>query len=642
MFNIAVDAQGKTYNAPELVENKSEADIGNARKRKYLCMTCIGEKHPVHLKVRRKSKGSCEKTRQYTATAWFSHHGGGNNGNSEKYPNESCSETAVHCHAKHILCANVARYWYETSKCIGCPRHTKIENGVGASARVEYTEKISGGTIYIFDAVLMRGDAHNSVVHSVLEVWATHETSDEKRKYCLEKGYTFAEFHAPHVVEMHEKTHKGGTYKLENLKIREFECQQCECVRKQNEIRLEKARLQKEAAAEQARVLKAAADEQVRLTALLVQEQQQKREQVDRQFYETSTGAETRVIELQNDLHATCMYIAWMRDNFTHNSALSPHELRGTLRPCEIEGPWEGKNTRMLSCEEFGIHTASRVATIRDPRAWCDWHINAAKQEALQRMLKIKAGALKLNFAQYEKGVSFKCICAKWAREDQSVPSCKRLYRYEMEYSDYRDILQKHKVWEFNRGYDEYDDDQMSFIKTCGLCSTSCVFCGNALLLSTAVQEGQCKSCSTDLVARIDEMTRQSHMRTRAILKGLYADIDMVFHGDAFRGFFDYAIEYRVRTLAHKARMLELYAEKQRYHHRQQMLEKERIQAIQKRKMARPDNIRDILKPRAQTNTLVHHFVKTTTRLQMTKSGHESSTSFLSGPLGLPYPGYKH
>jgi len=172
MFNIAVDAQGKTYNAPELVENKSEADIGNARKRQYLCMTCVGEKHPVHLKVRRKSKGMYENTRNYTAKAWFSHHGGGNNENSKKYSNESCSETAMHCHAKHILCANVARYWYETSQCIGCPRHTKIENGVGASGRVEYTEKISGGTIYIFDAVLMRGDTHNRVVHSVLEVWA--------------------------------------------------------------------------------------------------------------------------------------------------------------------------------------------------------------------------------------------------------------------------------------------------------------------------------------------------------------------------------------------------------------------------------------------------------------------------------------
>ena len=152
---------------------------------------------------------------------------------------------------------------------------------MGASGMVEYTEKTSGGTIYIFDAVLMRGDAPNRVVHSVLEVWATHETSDEKREYCLEMGYTFAEFHAQHVVEAHEKTLTGGTYKLQNLKIREFECQSCERVRKQNEIRLEKTRLQKEAADEQARVLKAATDEQARRTALLVQEQQQKREQVD-------------------------------------------------------------------------------------------------------------------------------------------------------------------------------------------------------------------------------------------------------------------------------------------------------------------------------------------------------------------------
>ena len=410
-----------------------------------------------------------------------------------------------------------------------------------------------------------------------------------------------------------------------------------------NEIRLKKPRLQKEAADEQARVLKAATDEQARRTALLVQEQQQKREQVDRQFYETSTGAETRVIELQNDLHATCMYIAWMCGNFTHNSALSPHELCGIPQPLAIKYPYEIERMSMLLCEGFGIHTASRLATIRDPRAWCDWHINVAKQVALQRMLKIKAGALKLNFTQYEKGVSFKCICAKWAREDKSTPSCKRIYRHKMEYSDYNDILKKHKVWEFDRdkrvGFDEYDE-QMSFIKTCGLCSTSCVFCGNTLLLSTAVQEGQCSTCSTHLVARVDKMTKQSHKRTRCILKALYADIDLVYHCDAFRGFFDYAIEYRVRTLAHKTRMLKLYAESQRrQHHGQQLLRKERTQAIQTRKMTRPDNIRDILKPKPQTNTLVHHFEKTTTRPKMTKSGHELSTSFMSGPLGLPYPG---
>jgi len=477
MFNIAVDAHGKTYNAPELVKNKSEAEIGNARKRKYLCMTCVGEKHAVSLNVRRKLTQVDKTTRNYKAEAWFSHHGGGSSGNSKTYPNESCSETATHCYAKHILCDNVARYWYETSKCIGCTRHTKIENGVGASSRVEYTEKTSEGTKYIFDAVLMRGDAHKGVVHSVLEVWATHETSDEKRKYCLEMGYTFAEFNAPHVVEMHEKTQKGGIYKLENLKIREFECQQCECVRKQNEIRLEKARLQKEAADKKAkqqheirvenarlqaeavkehakkqneirvenerlqeeatrkqneihveneRLQKAANDEKVRCDAILMLETQRRRRQVDSQFYETSTGAETRIIELQDNLHTTCISNMWMYTNFIRDRDLTPWEL---------------------------------------------------------------------------------------------------------------------SLW-----------------------------------------------------------------RTSSIVGDLHAHIDLVYNSDAFRGFFDYAIEYRVRTVARNIRFLEFCAESQRQNLRREIIQKEHIQALQSRKKPRPDNIRAILKPKPQTNTLAQQF----------------------------------
>jgi len=281
----------------------------------------------------------------------------------------------------------------------------------------------------------------------VLEVWATHETSDEKRKYCLEKGYTFAEFHAPHVVEMHEKTQKGGTYKLENLKIREFECQQCECARKQHEIRLEKARLQKEAADEQTRVCKAAdeqarlaalqktrlqkeaVDEQVRLTALLVQEQQRRRRQVDREFYETSTGAETRIIELQDELHTTCMSNMRMYTSFIRDCPRTPYDL---------------------------------------------------------------------------------------------------------------------SLW-----------------------------------------------------------------RTRSIVGDLHAHIDLVYDSDAFRGFFDYAIEYRVRTMFHKKRFLALFTESQQQHNRQLVLQKEHMRALQKRKIPRQDNIRNILKPKAQTNTLAQHFKKT-------------------------------
>jgi len=182
-----------------------------------------------------------------------------------------------------------------------------------------------------------------------------------------------------------------------------------------------------------------------------------------------------------------------------------------------------------------------------------------------------------------------------------------------MQYSDFSDILRKHKVWEFDRdkqiGFDEYDE-KLSFIKTCGLCSTSCVFCGNALLLVNASQEGQCSTCQTNSFDRIEKMIEKSHTRTRSIIMGLYADINLVYHGDAFRGFFDYAIEHRLRILAHKTHMRRIYAESQRQLHQKQVLQKERMQALQIRKMKRPDNIRDILKPKPQTNTLMNHFGK--------------------------------
>jgi len=253
MFDIAVDESGKTYCAPDLVRDKSEAEIGNARKRKYFCVTCVGVKHPVSLKTRHTFDHIDKKTRNYTALAWFSHHGGGNRGPPKAYKNEACSETATHWQAKHILCEHVGAYRFETSRCSGCAKHTKIEDGAGASGRVEYTEKTPLGKTYRFDAVLLRDKA----VSSVLEVWATHETSEQKREYCLEQGYSFAEFHAGHVVEAHGKVAPGAVFTLENLKTRVFECQECAQARRELELRIEQERL-REIEAEKLRVVEAA------------------------------------------------------------------------------------------------------------------------------------------------------------------------------------------------------------------------------------------------------------------------------------------------------------------------------------------------------------------------------------------------
>jgi len=100
-----------------------------------------------------------------------------------------------------------------------------LEDKTDLTGAVEREEKLVGGRSYRFDAVLREG----ARVRSVLEVWANHETSEEKRAYCLEQGYTFGEFDAAQVVQQHEQA-QGAPYRLQNLKIAYFECSECrEC-----------------------------------------------------------------------------------------------------------------------------------------------------------------------------------------------------------------------------------------------------------------------------------------------------------------------------------------------------------------------------------------------------------------------------
>jgi len=231
MFNIAIDECGRKCHADELVKDKTVAEIGNAKKRKYTCVTCVDGKHPVSLNIRHNTSHVDKKARNYTALAWFSHHGTGNAGNYSQ--DRPCPETVTHWHAKHILSEHVCRYYFTSSQCIGCTKHTKIENGTGAIGKVEHTESTFDGTFYRFDAVLIRGELDQPVISSVLEVYATHETPEEKRQYCLGQGYTFAEFHADHVLEAHYKAPPNTVYELENLKIHRFECKECVYVREQ-------------------------------------------------------------------------------------------------------------------------------------------------------------------------------------------------------------------------------------------------------------------------------------------------------------------------------------------------------------------------------------------------------------------------
>jgi hypothetical protein len=282
MFNIAVDEWGKTYNAEELVEDKTEAEVGSAKKRKYFCVACVGEKHPVSLNVRH-TMASIDPRRNYTALAWFSHHGGGGLGNWGH--DNHRPETAKHWQAKHILSQHAARCCFVTSKCTSCVNHTKTENGLGATGKVEFTEMTADGTKYVFDVVLVRGEPGSRIISSVLEVWATHETHDKKRQYCLDQGYSFAEFHADHVLEAHKNAPHSSVFNLENLKIRCFECDDCAHARKQTAIQNEKLKLAAIALAEKAQILK----EQARLLEITIKEQREKRElqiEADKKFQE--------------------------------------------------------------------------------------------------------------------------------------------------------------------------------------------------------------------------------------------------------------------------------------------------------------------------------------------------------------------
>jgi|AntRauMFilla1563_2_1112583.scaffolds.fasta_scaffold29197_1 hypothetical protein len=207
MFNIAIDAAVKSCNAHEIVENKNE--LSSAKKKKYFCVTC-DERHPVFLKVAKEFSDDG----QFNVPAWFSHYSNNvasSEGNQRNKRRKPSPESALHHNAKHILCSKVGQYEFETERCMSCDMCSRIEDGSEAEGGVEHFEKLSDSKSYKFDAVVLR----KCVVNSVLEVWASHETSNEKREYCFLKGYSFGEFDAAHVVETH-KNANGAIIKLDN------------------------------------------------------------------------------------------------------------------------------------------------------------------------------------------------------------------------------------------------------------------------------------------------------------------------------------------------------------------------------------------------------------------------------------------
>jgi len=55
-----------------------------------------------------------------------------------------------------------------------------------------------------------------------------------KRDYCLRMGYGFSEFNAQGVIDALESSVENECYKLENLEVRLFECQDCKNISSQD------------------------------------------------------------------------------------------------------------------------------------------------------------------------------------------------------------------------------------------------------------------------------------------------------------------------------------------------------------------------------------------------------------------------
>jgi len=373
------------------------------------------------------------------------------------------------------------------------------------------------GTKHIFDVVLMRGEPGSRIVSSVLEVWATHETHDEKRQYCLDQGYSFAEFHA----DAHNNAPHNSVFKLENLQIYCFECKDCAHARIQMAIQNEKAKLAAIASAERARILR----EQFRLLEITREEQRKKRELSDREFYHTTcAGAETRILQLQTE--------------FYENFALQVF--------CDSV---KSKTAHQIAVDVY-VDEEDAILSIGHPTSWRNFHTQKERNRELLSDRNTANGSLRLNKVVYEKGVSFKCICKKWvhpfnSRKKEPYPGMQRedcvdVYKEQMNPARFERIVE-----EGTRKHGYHSDNP--YIKLCGLCANTCIFCEMGILQTQALGYGCCYQCLMNVPANIKRMQAQKQAAIVLQITGLRQKIAKIYAGDEFRGFFDFAIEYSLR-----------------------------------------------------------------------------------------------
>jgi hypothetical protein len=314
------------------------------------------------------------------------------------------------------------------------------------------------------------------------------------------------------VLDAHQSAPENTTYELKNLAIRYFECEDWARLKKQALMREEKERL----------LAIAVAGEEIMVAqqAMRLQEsqavQRQQREFINNQFYnETCAGAETRILQLQQELYGNFALDVF----FDSIKAKTAH-----LVPVEVYTEEE-----------------DAILCIENATGWRNFHKQRAQNEACCRDAEIECGKLRLNKVHYEKGISFKCICDKWVHPVNSHPACVDVWKEQMNPVRFERMVEDgaRSSWDICTG--------TPIIMLCGLCSNHCIFCHSGILQTQASQWGCCYLCFRDVPGKIAEIQARKRNDLVLSITRQLDSITQVHAGHAFRGFVDFATEHRIR-----------------------------------------------------------------------------------------------
>jgi len=288
----------------------------------------------------------------------------------------------------------------------------------------------------------------------------------------------FGEFHADHVVEAYGQAAANTSFLLENLKIRLFECPDCAqlALQKENDILLATANAEKTRVWAEEALLFVMAEEQEATELLELQIQATKLHVIaqkayerqcalnDMEFYETTcVGAETRIMQLQEEIYSKCM-------------------LQHFYASLQVRIVLPRVPLAVYTLMDPDIMDAT-IMRIGAPGIWYNFFRKISMDKAVQRYKLIADGKLRLNYVVYEKGILFKCICNKWVHPVKSHPSCVWVHIAQVDGEDWEGITMDGAFLSKRHGL-------CGSINVRGLCSDICVFCGNTTLLTYHKTQG--------------------------------------------------------------------------------------------------------------------------------------------------------